>query len=130
MKHINVTFYTIIALVVIGASTINAENIAAEKHVEKLLMDSYLKKNINVVYIVSGDSTRNNKFALLRTNCKSAGFDNIFELCSYVEYNWKNTGGMWNENSKTPKDFTSDGTHPTCAGSEAIAEHAYLINVK
>lgn len=80
-------------------------------------------------YVDNGpESTRGKWNALLRTDCKSAGFDNIFELCSYVEYDWKNTGGKWKENGKTPKDFTPDGTHPTCAGSEAIAEHAYLIN--
>lgn len=72
-------------------------------------------------------STRGKWNALLRTNCKAAGFDNIFELCSYVEYDWKNTSGKWAPNGKRPGCFSADGTHPTCAGSEAIAEHAYLI---
>lgn len=74
------------------------------------------------------NSTRGKWNAILRTDCRSVGLDDVFELCSYVEYDWTNTSGLWTDEHGEPKVLTPDGTHPTGIGSEAIAEHAYLIN--
>ncbi|MDA3797723.1 MAG: hypothetical protein PF692_01425 [Kiritimatiellae bacterium] len=75
-----------------------------------------------------GTESRRGKWnKILRTNCKSVGFDEVFELCSYVEYDWKNSSGTWDDKNIIPKNFTVDGTHPTCAGGKAIADHAYII---
>ena len=65
---------------------------------------------------------------LMRTNYKSQGLDDVFELCSYVEHDWKSATGIWSDKKTEPKTFTIDGTHPTCTGSEDIAKHAYLIS--
>ncbi|MBN2640586.1 MAG: SGNH/GDSL hydrolase family protein [Victivallales bacterium] len=62
----------------------------------------------------------------LRADPKSFGYDGTFELCSFVEYDWKDSASKWLPD-ETPEKYTTDGTHPTCDGSEAIAEHAYLI---
>ena len=64
---------------------------------------------------------------ILRTHPQEVGFDDVHELCSYVEYDWKNSASLWSDRDGQPSIFTADGTHPICAGSEAIAEHAYLI---
>ena len=64
---------------------------------------------------------------LLRTDPKDVGFDAVQELCSYVEHGWESSASQWTDRDGAPAIFTSDGTHPSCAGSEAIAAHAYTI---
>ncbi len=73
------------------------------------------------------DSTRGRWNQMLRTNPAEAGYDGVYELCSFVEHDWKNSASLWSANDATPKAFTPDGTHPSGRGSAAIAEHAFLI---
>jgi lysophospholipase L1-like esterase len=64
---------------------------------------------------------------MLRTNPAEAGYDAVYELCSFVEVDWKNSASRWAANGAVPKAFTPDGTHPSGRGSAAIAENAFLI---
>ena len=73
------------------------------------------------------NSLRGKWNAMMRTNPQKVGYFDAFELSSYVEHDWKNETGVWSSLDATPSKYTADGVHPTCAGSTAIAENAYLI---
>jgi len=74
------------------------------------------------------DSIRGRWNAMVRSSAKLSGCDNMFELCSYVENDWVNGASLWGSPTITPSTLTIDGTHPSCSGSTAIAEHAFLLN--
>ena len=81
-------------------------------------------------YTAGASSLRGKWNALMRENPGAAGYSDAFELCSFVEYDWEKGTGLWAAKDATPKKYTVDGTHPTCAGSTVIAENAYLIHSK
>ncbi len=88
-------------------------------------------KNQTPRYENKGKSSERGRWnGILRTNPTSVSLDGVHELCSYVEYDWENSASLWSDRDGTPSKFTADGTHPICFGSEAIAEHAYLIGSK
>ncbi len=76
------------------------------------------------------NSVRGSWNEILRFRPQEVGFDDIHELCSYVEYKWEESASLWSDRDGSPAVFTKDGTHPIGAGSEAIAAHAYLISNK
>ncbi len=88
-------------------------------------------KNQKAKPCTAGTSSLRGKWNdLMRKSPDAAGYDDVFELCSFVEYDWREKTGLWSAQDATPGKYTADGTHPTCAGSEAIAKHAYLLSSK
>lgn len=116
----------IAASILIGASTINAANIIAEKHLKKLLLDSSLKRNRNVVYIVSGDSTRDNKFAYtMDYYTQQFGKINMKVIKNAAS---GETAEQWNNNERPNASVNNAIKNTTGKGINTIMEYSFGIN--
>jgi lysophospholipase L1-like esterase len=124
MKTTNIIMIT--ASILIGASSINAANIIAEKHVKKLLLDSSLKRNKEVVYIVSGDSTRDNRFAgTMDYYTQQFGQINVKVVKNAAS---GETAEQWNNNERPAASVNNAIKNTTGNGINTIMEYSFGIN--
>lgn len=113
-------------LAMIGFQPVYAGTKDAVKHMHKLFLDAASGKNKNVVYIVSGDSTRDNKYALTME----------YYVEQFAKINVKvvknassgETAEQWNTNTRKNASLNDAIKKTVGDGENTIMEYSFGIN--